>query len=302
MMKAIYQDEYGLDFKLGELPKPKLGDGQVLLKVHAAGVNPVDVKRHLFMKDESFPMIAGYDVAGVIEELGSGDTKSFKVGDRVFGEVTGNAAAPKTRGAFAEYIAVPAGFLVAIPKGATFEQMAATPVAIGTAFMAMDELEVKPGQKVFISGGAGGVGVHAIQIAKTVYGAAEVATTASVPKKPFVEKHGVDVVVDYKTQDAGEVLKGWADASFDCTGEPDMIHKIKKEGGKSATIVQFGHPDVPMLMLAASSALMTKIADAVAQGKLKIELDTVYSLDDGIKAIEHVKSGRAKGKVVIKIN
>lgn len=301
-MKAIYQEEYGTtNFKLGELPKPAPSDGEVLIKVHAASVNPLDIKRHLIMKDEKFPMLAGYDVAGVIEELGGGDTGTLKVGDRVFGEVMGTISAPKTTGAFAEYTVVNASNLALIPKDSSFETMAATPIAIGTCFLACDELGVGKGTKIFISGGAGGVGIHAVQIAKKVFGAAEVATTAREAKKAFVKQHDVDIIVDYKKEDAGDVLKGWADVAFDCTGEPDMAVKIVKEGGKIVSIVDMANPAAKFLIIVSGSKLMGRIAEAVSEGKLKVEIDTVYSLDDGLKAIQHVLDGRAKGKVVIKV-
>lgn len=300
-MKAIYQDDYsGTDFKIGELPVPTPVEGEVLVRVHAAGVNPVDIKRHLFMKGESFPMMAGYDIAGIVESLGSGDTGGLAVGDKVFGCVVNDAGTSKTTGAFAEFTAVPARLLAVMPDNASFEEMAATPVAIGTAVKVFDLLELKSGMKVFVSGGAGGVGIHAMQIAKSLYGAAEVATTASEAKIPFVKEHGADAVVNYKTESAGEVLNGWADAGMDCTGEPDMVAKIVKEGGKARGIVAPSEV-CPFYMLQSSKELMQTIADAVKQGKIKIVIDKVFPFEQGLEAIKYQAAGRAKGKIVIKI-
>ncbi len=300
-MKAIYQEEYsGTEFKLGEYPDPTPGDGEVLIRVHAAGVNPVDLKRYTFMEGETFPMLAGYDVAGVVESLGSGDVAGLAVGDKVFGCVVNNAGAKKTTGAFGELTAVPASLLARIPENATFEEMAATPVAVGTAIRVFDLVELKSGMKVFVSGGAGGVGVHAMQIAKNVFGAAEVATTASKGKMEFVKQYGADKVVEYRTEKAGEVLKGWADVAFDCTGEPDMAAQIVKEGGKARGIVVMS--DVcPFYMLSSSSELMGRIADAVKDEKLKVVIDKVFEFDQGLEAIKYQAAGRAKGKVVIKM-
>lgn len=121
-MKAIYQDEYGATtFKFGELPDPLAGDVEVLVRVHAAGVNPADVKRHLFRSGEPFPMLAGYDVAGVIEKMGGGDTCGWAVGDRVFRSVIDDPGADKLTVAFGEFTAVAATLLARMPANTTFE-------------------------------------------------------------------------------------------------------------------------------------------------------------------------------------
>lgn len=302
-MNAVYQDDYGgvAAFKYGKLPRPSPGAGEVLLAVHAASANPIDFKRDYFLKGETFPIVGGYDVAGVVAEVGEGDVGSLKVGDRVFGEITGNAITPKHTGSFAEFASVPANFLGKMDESASFEDMAATPVAIGTAIQAIELLELKAGQKIFISAGAGGVGCHAIQIAKRVYGA-EVATTASAPKADFCKELGADRVVDYRNQDAGEVLAGWADVVFACTSEIPMFQKIAKEGGKIVTIVDFdSNPGVTPLLVKGSTELMDKITEYVSSGKVKVITDTIYPLSEGVEALKHVEKGRAKGKVVIKV-
>lgn len=300
-MKAIYQDEYGpTTYKIGELPDPTAGDGEVLVRVHAAGVNPIDIKRHLFCSGETFPLYAGYDLAGVVEALGSGVT-DLAVGDRVYGCVVADPGAKKVTGAFGELAALPSNLLARMPEGTTFEQMAATPVAIATAIQVFDNTGLSEGHKVFVSGGAGGVGIHAMQLAKSVFGAAEVATTASEPKFEFVREHGADKIINYKTQDAGEELKGWADVAFDCTGEPDMVTKIAREDGKAMGIVQFGHEKCPFHMLNPSTKLMERIGTAITEGKLNVVIDKVYKFEDGLEAIKYQAAGRAKGKIVIKI-
>lgn len=119
---------------------------------------------------------------------------------------------------------------------------------------------------MFISNGAGVVSIHAIQQAKSMFGASVVATTASAPKADFVRTYGADKVVDYKSEDAGEVLKDWADVAFDCTGEPDMAAKVVKGGGKMRSIVVFGNESCSFLMLQASGKLMQRIANAVESG------------------------------------
>lgn len=305
-MKAIYQDGYsGTDFKMGELPDPTASAGEVVVRVHAAATNPIDIKRHTFMKDEVFPMIAGYDIAGVIEAVGEGDMNGLAVGDKVFGCVVGDPGAPKVTGAFCELSAVPASQMAKIPDGFTFEQMAALPVAVGTPMQAFDEVKLCKGEKIFISGGAGGVGIHAMQLAKSLYGASEVATTASEPKFEFVKTYGADTVVNYKTEKAGEVLKGWGDAAFDCTGEPEMAAKTLKEEAvsaeKSRGIVDFTSGAVPFMMVKAIGPLMERLANALKDGKFEVVIDKVYKFEDGLEAIKYQAGGRAKGKIIIKM-
>lgn len=252
-------------------------------------------------------MLAGYDIAGVIEAVGEGkgDLNGLAVGDSVFGCVVSDPGAPKVTGAFCELTAVPAVQLAKIPDGLTFEQMAALPVAVGTAVQAFDQMGLSKGDSVFVSGGAGGVGIHAMQIAKSMYGAAKVATTASPPKFDFVKAYGADEIVDYKSQDAGEVLKNWADVAFDCTGEPAMVAKTLKEGivstEKSKSIVSFESNDVPFMMLMPIAALMDRLATALKDGKLKVVIDKVYKFEDGLEAIKYQAAGRAKGKIIIKM-
>ncbi len=188
-----------------------------------------------------------------------------------------------------------------IPADASFVDMAAIPAVVCTAGQAFDFLGLKAGHGVFISGGAGGVGIHVIQIAKSVFGAAEVATTASAGKFDFVKQWGTDLVEEYKMEDAGEVLKGSAGIALDCTYEEPMCKKIVEEDGKVCSIFQFEHEDALTLRMSSSNKLMGMISKMYAKGKLKAVIEQVYSLDEGVKAIEHVEGGRAKGKVVIRV-
>eukprot|EP00172_Hildenbrandia_rubra_P004104 Plantae.Rhodophyta-Hildenbrandia_rubra.ctg7645.p4 GENE.Plantae.Rhodophyta-Hildenbrandia_rubra.ctg7645~~Plantae.Rhodophyta-Hildenbrandia_rubra.ctg7645.p4 ORF type:complete len:310 (+),score=90.21 Plantae.Rhodophyta-Hildenbrandia_rubra.ctg7645:4076-5005(+) len=304
-MKAVYQEEYGdlSSFKLGQLPKPTPSTGEVLLKVHAAALNPIDVKRGSFTKSgENFPIIVGYDVAGVVEAIGGGDVGGLKVGDRVWGDVMEQSMGKKVTGTLAEYCVVKGKLLAKIPEGSSFTDMAALPVAAMTAIVALEKAGVKKGSKVVVTGGAGGVGVHALSIAKSLYGASEVATTASTKKIDFVKKYGADVVVDYKKEDAGEKLKGYADAVMDCTGEIDMEKKMLKDKNvKISSIVVFGKEGVEGFALTPTRELLEKVNKLIASKKLTPVIDTIYSLDDGLKAVAHIEGGRSKGKVVVKM-
>lgn len=263
--------------------------------VHAAAVNPVDFKYANRRTGKTFPIVAGNDVAGVVSAVGEGDAGSLKVGDSVFGLHIGGAS-----GSFAEFAVIQAKYLGKMHESASFEEMASAPIAVGTAAQAIERLELTAGQKVFITGGAGGVGCRAIQIAKNIYGL-EVATTSSAAKADFVKELGADRVVDYRNEDAGEVLSGWADAVFASAADSPMCQKVVKKGGMIITIVEYNDPALTPHFVQGSTALMDTISGCVSSGKVKIIIDTVYSLSDGVEALKHVERGRAKGKVVIKV-
>lgn len=245
-------------------------------------------------------MITGYDVAGTVHSCGSA-VKNYSVGDAVFGDILAESVGPKYSGSIAEYCVCNEDLLAPMPTGFSFQQCAAMPLASQTAFQSFDVAGLKQGHKLFVSGGAGGVGVHAMQIAKAVYGVAEIATTASAGKTDFVKRYGADRVVDYKTQDAGEVLKGWADVALDLTNEIEMGNKVVKEGGELVSIVAYGAPDVNFVMLAPSGDMMGRTARAMESGGLVPVIDTVYEFKDSLKAVEHIAGGRAKGKIVINV-
>ena len=301
-MRALYQESHGdvSTFKLGDIPKPSPGEGQVLLKVHAAALNPVDIKRG--SPEDSFPIVIGYDVAGVVESLGSGDTCGLSLGDRVFGDVMAVSLGPKVTGSIAEYCVCNANLLARIPEGGSFENYAALPVAGGTAIEGLELANVQQGDKLFISGGAGGVGIHAMQIAKVKFGVSEVATTASKGKFETVKKYGADRIVDYKSEDAGELLKEWADAVFDCTAETDMAKKIVKPGGQIISIAAFGVSGVKSFPLTPTAKQMQSLAEMVAAGTLVPVIDTIYQFEDACQAVQHIKGGRSTGKVIVKVS
>lgn len=302
-MLALHQKEYGdlSTFTIGTLPIPTPTADQVLICVHAAALNPVDLLRSSVpIPDETFPVVTGYDVAGIVKSVGASVT-SFKPGDRVFGNIQKEAVGPKTSGSVAQYCVSDPELLALIPEGSSYVDAAALPLAATSAIQAFEMTEVKKGENVFVSAGAGGVGIHAIQIARNMFGAAEVATTASAAKADFVRMYGADHVVDYKTEDAGEVLKGWADVVLDSTQEIDMEKRVMKEGGRLVSIKAFGRDDVKSFMLEENKGLMEKTAKLLRDGKLRPVIDSVYSLEEAVKAVEHLAGGRAMGKVVVKI-
>jgi 2-methylene-furan-3-one reductase len=309
-MKALVEksnDPTKFDIELvSDFPKPTPGEGEILIQAKAAATNPIDGNRRFFGITEEYPVVVGYDVAGVIVEVGKGVTE-FKVGDRVFGDVMADSwQGPKVTGSMAEYVVAPANIMGILPDNVSFEEGAAVAVGAITAYQVFEETAVKPGDKVFVSGGSGGVGIHALQLAKNHFGAKEVATTASAGVKTDFCKEigGADHVVDYKSQDAGEVLKGWADVVFDTTKEVEMGRKILKEGQANSKIVSIAAYDKPEVArpvtLTPTKDRINAIAAILEAGKLKAAIDKVFPFEDVIKAFEYQAGGTAMGKIVVK--
>lgn len=291
-------EKEGLDnFVLKEVPTPQPAADQVLIQVRAAALNPVDLKRgHL---NEEYPIVVGYDVAGIVVAIGEA-VQNVSVGDRVFGDIMRDSMGSKFSGTVAEYCVSPADLVFPIPDNTTFEQAAALPVAALTAIQCFEYCSCKEGDNVFISGGAGGVGIHALQIAKHVFKAGSVATTASSAKFDFVRQYGADVIVDYRNEDVAQKLKGWADVVLDCVGDVEAAQQVVKPDGKMSTIVDGSSSSFQMLK--PTNALMQKLASLLEEGKVSTVIDTVYPLDQAQEALKNLAGGRAKGKFVITVS
>lgn len=217
-MRAFVLKRYGgpEETELCDVPQPEPGPRELLIRVHAAGLNPVDYKTRrgwlLPIFSYPLPIVIGKELAGTVVTRGAGATR-FAAGDRVFTRV-----AMEAMGAFAEYASVHEDLVAKMPASLDFESAAGIPLAGITALQCLrDELEVKPGQRIFISGGAGGVGTFAIQIAKCL--GAEVTTTASpfYGGEALVRSLGADRVIDYTRERFEEVLHD-LDCAFDLIG------------------------------------------------------------------------------------
>src|SRR5919205_563677 len=229
-MKAFIVERYRKDgLRAGEVPEPELRDGDVLVRVHAAGINPLDSK----IRDGEFrlilpyrpPFVLGHDVAGVVTRVGP-TVRNFTVGDEIY------ARPDKDRiGTFAELIAIDQDDLALKPTSLSMQQAAAVPLVGLTAWQALiEKAKVTAGQKVLIHAGSGGVGTMAIQLAKHL--GAIVATTTSTANVDWVKSLGADVVVDYKTDDFATVLSDY-DVVLDPLGG-DTLEKsltVVKPGG-----------------------------------------------------------------------
>lgn len=330
-MKAFILDRYGRKqtLRLGELPDPEVGDLDVLVHVHAAGVNLLDAK----VRDGEFklllpyraPFVLGHDVAGVVIRVGA-RVKGFKPGDEVYAR-----PADHRIGTFAEFIAVREDDLALKPKNVTMQEAASLPLVALTAWQALVEKgQLKAGQKVFIQAGSGGVGTFAIQLAKHL--GAIVATTTSTTNVELVRRLGADVVVDYKTEDFETKLREYDLVLHSQDGAAlEKSLRVLKRGGRLVSIsgpptpefaaeinanpfvklfmwgASFGvrrrakalGVDFSFLFMKASGDQLREITALVEAGTVRSVVDKVFPFQATNEALAFVEAGRAKGKVVI---
>ena len=293
--------------KYEDAPRPEPKESELLVRVIAAGVNPVDAKIRAGgfgrRSPDAPPMILGWDVAGIVESAGPAASK-FKKGDAVF------AFLPLQRGGgYAEYCIVDEAIAVAKPKSLTFVEAAAVPLAAMTAWQAMlDSGGLKEGQTVLIQGGSGGVGAFAVQIAKAK--GARVIATASTPNQAFLKELGADVAIDYKTQKFEDIAKD-VDVVLDTVGGETQKRSfdVLKEGGTLVSIV--GGPDQNLakekgvnakgILVRPNAAQLTEIAELIDAGKIKVTVSQVVPLQDAAKAHEQIETGHTRGKIVLKV-
>jgi NADPH:quinone reductase-like Zn-dependent oxidoreductase len=310
-MKAVRFHEYGASdvLKYEDAPKPEAGAGEVLVRVHATSVNPIDWKiraGHLRgFREYPLPFIVGWDVSGVVESVGP-DVTQWKAGDEVFGRPD-----PARNGAYAEYIAVREGEIARKPARLDHVHAAALPLAGLTAWQALFDVgELKAGQKVLIHAAAGGVGSLAVQFAKlkglTVVG------TASGRNQDFLKELGVDQPVNYEATRFEDVVQD-ADAVIDALGGEVRTRswKLLKKGGILVALLG-GPPSedgakalgVRQTVMWAKSnpAQLTEIGDLAVAGKIRVWIEAVLPLAEAAKAHEMSQTGRTRGKIVLKVD
>jgi len=332
-MKAFIIDRYGRKngIRAGDMPMPEPREDDVLIQIHAAGVNPVDSK----IRDGEFklilpyrlPLILGNDLAGVVVRVGS-RARRFKPGDEVY-------ARPQKDhiGTFAEFIAVKEDAVALKPTSLTMEEAASIPLVGLTAWQALIEKgQLKNGQKVLIHAGSGGVGTLAIQLAKHV--GATVATTTSARNIELVKRLGADIVIDYKKDDFSAILKDY-DVVLDTQGGKALEKSLRvlKPGGKLIGIAGPPDPDFAkemgaswflktvmrflsyrirkaakrhgvsysFLFMRADGGQLSQIAKLIDAGAIKPVIDQVFPFESTKEALTYVETGRVKGKVVIRI-
>lgn len=308
-MKAVRIHEYGGPevLRLEDAPIPVPAAGEVLIRVHAAGINPVDWKiregRLRGRVEHRLPLILGWDVAGVIEALGPGVTQ-FKIGDAVY-------ARPDIArdGGYAEYIAVRASEVALKPKSLDFIHAAAVPLAALTAWQALfDAAKLAAGQRILIHAGAGGVGSHAVQFAH--WKGARVIATASARNADLVRSLGADQVIDY-TQVRFEDETGDLDVVFDTVGEEvqQRSWKVLKKGGILVSILALAVPDdaaarglrSAYVFVQPNAAQLGQIAELIDGGHVKPVVETVLPLSEVRRAHELSQSRHARGKIVLRV-
>ncbi|KAJ4729207.1 2-methylene-furan-3-one reductase-like [Melia azedarach] len=306
-MKAWVYDEYGNSqdiLKLdADVPVPNLEEDQVLIKVVAAALNPVDDKRMLGLfklTDTPLPTVPGYDVAGVVEKVGS-QVKNLKVGDEVYGDINEKALDhPKENGSLAEYTAVEEKLLALKPKVLSFTEAASLPLAIETAYQGLERSGFSAGKSILVLGGAGGVGTLVIQLAKYVFGASKVAATSSTGKLDFIKSLGTDLAIDY-TKENFEDLPEKFDVVFDTVGQCDKALKAIKEGGNVVAIIGSVKPPASLFVVTSNGSVLEKLNPYLESGKVKAVLDPKgpFPFSHAVEAFSHLQTGRAIGKVVI---
>jgi NADPH:quinone reductase-like Zn-dependent oxidoreductase len=332
-MKAFVVDRYDKKaaLRLAEMPIPDVRDSDVLVEIHAAGLNLLDSK----IRDGEFkpilpyrpPFILGHDVAGTVVRVGP-KVRNFKPGDEVY-------ARPRDGriGTFAEYIAINEADVALKPKNLSMEEAASIPLVGLTAWQVLvDKANLKKGQKVFIQAGSGGVGTFAIQLAKHL--GAAVATTASAASADLVKGLGADIVVDYRKDDFEKVLSGY-DVVLNSQDAKTLEKSLRvlKPGGKLISIS--GPPDpefarakglnlalrlilrllsrgirtkarragvgYSFLLMAANGDQLSKITALIESGVIRPVMDRVFPFEQTNEALAYVETGHSKGKVVVKV-
>lgn len=284
-----------------KIAKPEPRAGEVLVHVRAAGVNPIDWKLRsgrFGQAQPRSPVIPGFDLAGDVAALGPG-VSGWNVGDAVF-------AAIDDQGAYTEYAVVPAKQLVRKPARASYAEVAAIPTAGLTALQAIDALALAPGDKVVIQGASGGVGHFAVQLAKLK--GARVVAVASGANEMFVRSLGADEFVDYREQAVEDEVKD-ADAVLDAVGGHTLAHSyvLLREGGRIISVA--GRVDPAQLKarklegrslgMDGNAGDLQRLADLVAAGKLRVEVEKTLPLSAAREAHEQSETGHARGKIVL---
>ena len=332
-MKAYTVERYDkeLGLKLADLPEPEVGENDVFVEVHAAGINLLDSKiksgEFKLILPYKLPIILGHDVAGIVTKVGK-NVKQFNIGDEIYARV-----ADFRMGTFAEYISINESDVASKPKNLSMEEAASIPLVALTAWQALvEKANLKKGQKVFIQAGSGGVGTIAIQLAKHL--GATVATTASEKSFAMLKELGADVLIDYRKEDFETILKDYdVVLNSQDTQTLEKSLRILKPGGKAISISGPPTPDFAkaigaswiirtvlslisfgirkkatklgvaysFLFMRADGKQLSEITSLIAAGTIVPVVDKVFPFDQANEALTYVESGRAKGKVVIKV-
>lgn len=331
-MKAAYIEQTGPPevIQVGQVPKPTIGPGQVLVRVHAAAVNPIDtyIRSGVVAADLPKPFVIGSDFAGVIEEVGA-EVAELPVGLRVWGT---NQGLLGRQGTFAEYVAADANLVYPTPGNVADDTAAAVALVGITAHLGLvREAKLQEGETLFINGGSGGVGSMVVQMAKAL-GARVITTAGSEEKAEMCRTYGADLVLNYKQDDVPAAIKefcSWGvDVWWETLREPDFDRAIDLLAPRGRMVVMAGRearPEFPVgpfyvkecrllgfVMFKAPPAEQQKSAAAInqwlASGKLKVPIGATFSLDDAVATHTMQEdntlrgAGTLQGKIVVKMN
>jgi len=308
-MKAIVIHEYGGPevLKYEDVPRPEPKEDQILVRVIAAGVNPVDEagrsERSAKFFGITLPFIPGYDIAGIVEKTGGKITK-FKTADSVYAYLSLTKG-----GGYAEYAAASEAEAAAKPKSISFVEAAGVPVVALTAWQALiDTAKLSAGQTVLIHGGSGGVGTFAIQIAKAR--GAKVIATASTANQDFLKQLGADLAIDYTKTKFEDVAKN-VDVVLDSVGKDTLARSygVVKKGGFIVTLVaRIDRAELDKhgirgasLGVEPDSNELTEIGKLIDEKKIKMIVSQAFPLSEAIKAQEQIATGHTRGKIVLKV-
>jgi NADPH:quinone reductase-like Zn-dependent oxidoreductase len=297
-MRAVLLSETGGPelLRVEDVERPQPGEGELLIHVRAASINPIESKQRRGVVPKELPAVLGSDISGTVEVSRA---EGFGEGDEVFGFAR--------TGAYAEFAATPAQIVAKKPAGLSHEQAAAIPVAGLTAWQALfDRGGLTSGQTLLVAGAAGGVGHFAVQLGK--HAGARVIGTGSARNREFVLGLGADVYIDYTTQDVAEAVSG-VDVAFDTVGGETAATLLAtvREGGVIVSIA--GEPPTvqaadrgvraELLIMTPSSEQLAKIGQLVAAGEVSVEIAETFSLSDIAKAHELSEAGHTRGKLIL---
>ena len=305
-MRAWLYGEYGgvdvLKFD-SSVSVPELKEDQVLIKVVAAALNPVDAKRRqgkFKATDSPLPTVPGYDVAGVVVKVGS-KVKELKEGDEVYGNINEKPLeGPKQFGSIAEYTAVEEKLLALKPKNIDFVQAAGLPLAIETAYEGLERTGFSAGKSLLVLNGSGGVGSLVIQLAKHVFGASKVAATSSSRNLEFLKSLGADLAIDY-TKENFEDLGEKFDVVYDAVGQCDRAVKAVKEGGSVVALTGAVVPPGFRFVVTSNGEVLKKLNPYLESGKIKpiIDPNGPFPFSKAVEAFSYIETNKATGKVII---
>jgi NADPH:quinone reductase-like Zn-dependent oxidoreductase len=315
-MKVMASQSYGpLDqVRLTEIPEPTPGKGEVRVRVHASSVNPADYKtitgEAKILHGRNFPLVMGYDFAGVIDAVGEG-VSDFRTGERVFGFLPYSGS--NRQGAFGEKIVARTEAIAKIPDGVSFESAGASATAALTALQGLyPSREAISGKRVLVHGASGGVGSYAVQIAR-LWGA-EVVATCSAGNAPFVKSLGASEVLDYRKVDVTQLQQKFA-MLFDVAANLSYfkVRHLIQAGGRYVTLLPSASAigglllrpvlsqKCAMVIVKSRPEHLTEVAGWLADGRVKSAIGQSYPLEKLPEALQCLKSGGVSGKLVIKI-